>query len=212
MAQTTIFNRCCFGLSVALVAAGTMGGIAGITALLASAAEESADPFVEKLPPEIERLHAQERADTERITVRQANQFHRRFVDHVLGDLPKGLTFRYGGTLGRPERSGPQLGLLSIGEIGSPLRWDLVSGTRQVLTLWISTQLTAQTVVEITIEKERLFVNVEDIAAGRDPDAPAPELGGCTVREALQKLNGPGPLERRNPAGKTGQDRRLGGL
>lgn len=175
----------------------------------------SADPFSGPPRSEVQqladqRLFDQQQQDERQLTIRQANAFHVRFAETVLPEMPWDVTFQYSGPLYRigHQRQAHH----NAGRIANTLHWLVVGRGIVVFDFWISTQPTTETVTDTMIEGQKIFVNVTHVNANRGLDAPLERLGGLSVRQTLQKLNGPGPLERRNPAGKTGQDRRLGGL
>jgi len=136
-------------------------------------------------------LSAQYRADERVVTARQVNLFHLRFIETVMDDLPKLVALDYQGLVATDrERSRPR----KDGDIGLPLSWALGYDGRAVCTFWISTQPTPETVGDVPIEGQKLFVNVDSVMGNSGVDIPLAELGDHSVRQTLAKLNKPWPV------------------
>jgi hypothetical protein len=151
---------------------------------------QAQDPFVGRPSPEAERLIAQDQADQRRITIRQANLFHARFIETVMDDLPRNVTVRYVGLLATDHGRGS---LRAPGGIGIPLGWHVQDETLVRFSFWISTKPTTETITKTMIEGQELFVNVDQVDGNRGVDTPLPELGGLSVRNTLAKLHEPWP-------------------
>lgn len=147
---------------------------------------------VQAMPPDVSLRIEQKRADEQRITIRQANLFHARFIETVMSELPPKATLLYAGRLRTDD--GARYGFRKKASVGNPLGWHVQGEGIVTFSFWISTQRTTDTVVETEVEMQKLFVNVNHVNANRGLDTPLPELGNLTVRQTLAKLNKPWPI------------------
>ncbi|MHC4400307.1 MAG: hypothetical protein ACYTG0_11585 [Planctomycetota bacterium] len=76
---------------------------------VADAGEERRESgrFVEKLPPDMVALMKQREADQRRITIREANLFHRHFIDTCMEVMPRNVTLGYSGILATDDGRHP---------------------------------------------------------------------------------------------------------
>jgi hypothetical protein len=136
----------------------------------------TADPVLMKLMDEEER----------KITIRQANLFHREFMARCVDDLPLDVGFQYRGplTVGS-SRKGQRV----EGEPAGVLEWCVYRNV-VLFSFWISTVRTHQTVAKRRIEGTAIFVNISFTDENRSLDEAFPELGGRSVRDVVSRLEG----------------------
>ena len=125
-----------------------------------------------------------EREAERKISIRQANLFHREFMSRCVDDLPLDVGFWYQGPLFTgSSRKGQRV----QGEPAGILTW-VVHRNVVLFSLWISTVRTSQTVSKCKIEGKDIFVNVDFVDKFRSLDEAFPELGGRSVRAVVSRL------------------------
>jgi hypothetical protein len=149
--------------------------------------------FVAELTPDMVALVKQQEADERRLTIREANLFHRHFIDTCMEVMPTEVTFGYCGLLATDNGRHPLRTYGNVIDIGLPLHWGVGRGQLGVFGFWISTQRTKQTLAKCKLEGRELFVNVDFVTGNQSVDAKLPELGGRSVREVLKHIEKPGP-------------------
>lgn len=114
---------------------------------VACAEEKAAETpvFVEELPPDIRALIEQRQADQRRITIREANLFHRHFIDTCMEVMPQEVTLGYDGLLATDNGRHPLRTFGNVIDLGWPVHWGVGRDLLGVFGLWISTQPTKQT-------------------------------------------------------------------
>lgn len=142
----------------------------------------TADPRMIK---ELDRLVSQQQQSMRYITIRDANLFHKRFIDRCMGQLPDEVTIEYVGLLGTDN--GRRKTRIVTDDVLGALSWH-VQTDLVIFDMWISTMRTKETVVKCSIENRDVFVNVLGIDDGRGLDEKLPELGGHSVTELLSLL------------------------
>jgi hypothetical protein len=148
--------------------------------------------FVPELPPDAAAILKQRRGDERRITIRQANLFHRHFIDACMGAMPEDVKLSYGGVLAAENGRETLKVELTIVNLGDTLHWRLASSFG-IFSVWISTERTKQTLAKCNLEGQDIFVNVDFVRDSRSVDDKLPELGGRSVREVLSNIEKPGP-------------------
>ncbi len=159
-------------------------------------------PFVRELPPDVVGFLKQQQADQRQITIREANLFHRHFIDTCMTILPREITLHYSGLVATDHGRLHFQGVSQEINVGDPLRWGVADKDRLgVFDVWISTQRTKQTLAKCTLEGRQLFVNVDFVGFGHGVDDKLPALGGQSVREVLANIEKPlctNPLKEQN--------------
>jgi hypothetical protein len=146
------------------------------------AAKPPTDPFTGGTnDPELMKL---KREAERKISIRQANLFHREFMSRCVDDLPLDVGFWYQGPL---FTGSSRTGLRVLGEPACILEW-VVHRNVVLFSLWISTVRTSQTVSKCKIEGKNIFVNVSFVDEFRSLDEAFPELGGRSIREVVSRL------------------------
>jgi hypothetical protein len=133
-----------------------------------------------------ERLLLEQRfSDARRITIRQANLFHRRFIEACMKSLPVEVHALYAGNLGYDNG---RLKLRVNDEIGHPLGWDVAKRSIGLFSIWISTKETSQTLAKCNIEGRDLYVNVDSVKDNRSVDEKSTELDDQSVRDVVSRI------------------------
>jgi hypothetical protein len=146
---------------------------------------DGAARFVKELPPDRAAFFKQLEADERRITVRQANLFHYRFIHTCMTRLPPNLTVQQGGLLATFNAA---KGIWLADSIGDPLSWTVFKDLG-VFEFWITTAKTKFTLAKCTLEGTDIYVNVIDACGKRTVDEKLPELGGKSVREVFSEID-----------------------
>ncbi len=161
-------------------------------------------PFVRELPPDVVGFLKQQQADQRQLTIREANLFHRHFIDTCMKAMPIHTTLSYDGLVATDNGRLPLQLVSEEINVGDPLRWGVGSGDGfGLFEFWISTQHTKQTLAQCTLEGRQLFVNVDFVGFDHGIDDKLPALGGQSVREVLAHLEKPlctNPLKEQNRA------------
>lgn len=142
-------------------------------------------------PKEIEeidrRLSLQGKSMRE-ITIREANLFHKQFVETCMENLPREITLQYIGNLGADNGRHKQRILTD--EVTAVLHWNVQDHSVR-FSFWISTMETKDTLARCSIEKPDIFVNVDFVDGDRSVNQKLPELGNQSVKDVLYYLNLP---------------------
>lgn len=136
---------------------------------------------------EIERLVAQQLRSMRQITIREANLFHRRFIEVCMKELPRTVTIQYVGLLGTDNGRKKVRIHTDANDVGGSLDWH-VQGDLVIFDMRISTMRTKETVAKCEIEGKDIFVNVQFVDGKRGLDDELVELGGRSVKEILLLL------------------------
>jgi len=125
------------------------------------------------------------------ISLLTANEFHSRLLLKVSDPISKGneLHIEYGGIL-RDE--GGQRGFRVEGNLGNVCEWSLVSETSVVCTIKVSRN-DQGSIAKCKVASGFLYISVSFVDGANavtmeSLDAVRPELGGRSIREALQLL------------------------
>ncbi len=131
-------------------------------------------------PPEVFAKSRLIEEDERRITIREANLFHRHFIDTCMTVLPREVTFGNDGLLatdnGRHSLNPRPRGQIYI---ANPLSSGAADADQLgIFGFWISTRQTTQTIAHCVLEGRQLFLNVDYVKDGRSVDDKLPALGG----------------------------------
>ncbi len=155
-------------------------------------------------PSELAAYSKQRAVDQRQLTIREANLFHRHFIDTCMKAMPIHTTLSYDGLVATDNGRLPLQLVSEEINVGDPLRWGVGGGDGfGLFEFWISTQRTKQTLAKCTLEGRQLFVNVDFVGFGHGIDDKLPALGGQSVREVLANIEKPlctNPLKEQNRA------------
>ncbi len=147
--------------------------------------------------------------DSKIITIREAALFHRMIMDRCFHayqtfdplEEKRELHSR------SPLREVRPRSLVVEGDSGvtSSLYWDIVSPKKFVIfNFWISTKRTNRSMLDVTIEGRKLFINISHVTENQSVDKKLPELDNKSVREFLSPLKSKASKEdtKKQPRGR----------
>ena len=159
--------------------------------------------FVKELPAAVAEACKQLDADERRVTIRQANLFHRHLIDVLIDEsifasvrppYPPPLQVRYHGSLateGVYDIDGIIEKLTLEGSIGGPLSWSIGAGGLGIFDVDLTTAKTKFSLAKCSIEGQEFYANVMSVVDLHSVDDKLPQLGGKSVREVLAKIEQP---------------------
>jgi hypothetical protein len=133
---------------------------------------------------EIEQRAALMDKSMRQITIREANLFHKRFVETCMDHLPRNVSLHYHGELATDD--GRRKQRIITDEVIA-LNWQ-VEDTVGLFCFWISTMPTKKTAAKCSIENRYNFVKVYFLMENKSVDEKLPRLGNQSVREILAHL------------------------
>ena len=151
------------------------------------------DPANGPLPPlseiydtvENRALAKQRREDPGQISIRQVTVFHKMFLDRCMKKLPAKVKLQYDGIV--RETRPIEEGIDGDDGIMQSLSWDVIDSI-SLFSFSLSTERSNSSIVELKIDNEVLFVNIDHVVDGQSVNKKLKQLNDRSIREIFDLL------------------------